>query len=208
MRDAAVTLCTMAMVDGVPQEITFEAVARTLAIVLKGENEDTFSKRRSDNIAATTGARATKEAIANSVMSGMLKIGIPFRFIEAFARIIAAGAEGFVLYITLFSHGLGMILDRIDTAAGGRLSRDFREIIEILTEEASLRGGRTKNSWAPLASKDFERLRFADWVALGLHNKMEVEETSDPLSTTIKNLNRFVPLGQEELPENIVYKRP
>jgi hypothetical protein len=204
---ASVTLASMALMDGVPQTITFEALARSWAILLGGTEGSLFEQRRPNVISATTGARATREQLAAGIIKTLLTFGIPFRLIEALARVATASVESLIFIFASFTHGLAWLLTQADGLAGGRLSHDLREFIEVVADEAGRRGGRLKNAWAPMAKKDFERLRFADWVAMGLKPKMSVDDEADPFTTTIRNLNRFAPSGEELLPEDMVYQR-
>jgi hypothetical protein len=202
-------LATLAIQDGIPQDIAFEAIARMWAILLRGHDSSTFAQRRPEVVSGITGARQTKEAIAQGLIRSCLAIGIPLRFIEALARITAAGIEGFVLVFSAGAHALAFILDKLDSSTGGRLSRDLRELIELIASEGGRLGGRRwKNAWAPLAPKEFDKLRFVDWVTLGISGTMKPQEDfGNPFLTTIRNLNRFVPKGQEPLPDDIAYQR-
>jgi hypothetical protein len=209
IKEYSTRLATLAIQDGVPQDITFEAIARMWAVLLAGHDGSTFAQRRPHVVSGITGARETKEALAQGLIRSCLAVGIPLRIIEALARVTAAGIEGIVLVFSAGAFALAQLLDTLDHSTGGRLSRDLRELIEIIANEGCRLGGRRmKNAWAPLAPKEFDRLRFVDWVTLGLPGTMSPQDDDgNPFLTTIRNLNRFVPKGQEPLPEDIAYQR-
>nr|UQT02536.1 putative polyprotein [Red mite associated hypovirus 1] len=208
LRHYCAKLAAMGLADGIPQDVVFEAMGRTVAIVAGAGVTTDFGKHRAELVDAMTDSHRKINNLSTRIVTELTRIGIPLRLIEAIARVLMTIGEGTGLVCWLGVTSIALVIDYVDRHALRPLAVDLREALSVLIELAHNERDRVKNCWTPMVERHFEHLRFADWVSLSLREHMTIVGSGDPIKSMIDRLNAFKPSNEEALDPDIVYRRP